>query len=248
MTNSRFKIQKGSGSSFRRYQELVVGTRDLGFLIKYELITMLFGNFPGALGILLRKWTYPWILGRVGRGVLFGHHITLRHPRKIFIGEGVIIDDYVMLDAKGETNRGIELGEGVFIGRQSILYGKNGNIVLEKKVNVGHRCIFYSSNQLTVGEGTMVAADCYLMSGGAYDLQSPEKFCDQDGMNTKGPLSIGSNVWLGAKVVVLDGVSIGENSVIGAGAVVVEPIAKNSIAVGVPAKIIRSNPSDSPLK
>jgi acetyltransferase-like isoleucine patch superfamily enzyme len=52
-----------------------------------------------------------------------------------------------------------------------------------------------------------------------------------------GDIFIGKNVWIGANVVILPGVSIGENSVIGAGAVVTESIPKSSLAVGVPAKV-----------
>jgi acetyltransferase-like isoleucine patch superfamily enzyme len=52
-----------------------------------------------------------------------------------------------------------------------------------------------------------------------------------------GDIFIGKNVWIGANVVILPGVSIGENSVIGAGAVVTESIPKNSLAVCFPAKV-----------
>ncbi|MBI1871692.1 MAG: acyltransferase [Chlamydiae bacterium] len=241
MTASSFKIQKGhSGSALRQYQDLVVGSRSLWFLFKFELITLLFGGISGALGLLLRKWTYPWILGKVGKGVVFGHHITLRHPQKIEIGEGSIIDDYVLLDAKGIQNKGIQIGENVFIGRQCIIYCKDGNIVLENRVNLGHRTILFSSNQLCLGQGALLAADCYCMSGGSYDYESPVKFVDQEGTLTHGPLSIGANVWLGAKVVVLDGASIGSGSVIGAGSVVTQSIPEKSVAVGVPAKVVKS--------
>lgn len=226
-------------SKWQQYCDLVVGSRSFWFCLKYELINLLLSPIPGALGIGLRKWIYPSILGKVGKGIIFGHHVTFRHPRKIEIGEGTVIDDYSMIDAKGSNNCGISIGKHVYIGRQSIIYCKNGDIVLEDKVNLGHRCIIFSANHLHIGEGTMVAADCYAMSGGVYDYKSPVKYAEQDGAISKGPLSIGSNCWIGAKAVILDGASVGNHSVIGAGAVVTDPVPERSIAVGVPAKVIK---------
>jgi acetyltransferase-like isoleucine patch superfamily enzyme len=52
----------------------------------------------------------------------------LRHPHKI-IGDNVVIDDLCCLDAKGTDNRGITIGNGVFVGRNTILSCKNGDIV-----------------------------------------------------------------------------------------------------------------------
>lgn len=53
------------------------------------------------------------------------------------------------------------------------------------------------------------------------------------------PIAIGDNVWLGANVIVLPGVTIGENSVIGAGSVVTKDIPANVIAFGSPCKVYR---------
>ena len=55
----------------------------------------------------------------------------------------------------------------------------------------------------------------------------------------KKPVIIGDNVEIGSNAVILPGVEIGNNSTIGAGAVVVENIPPNSIAAGVPAKVIK---------
>ena len=54
------------------------------------------------------------------------------------------------------------------------------------------------------------------------------------------PVVIGNNVWLGSRVLVLKGVSVGSNSVIGAGSIVVCSIPANSLAVGSPAKVVRT--------
>ena len=54
------------------------------------------------------------------------------------------------------------------------------------------------------------------------------------------PVTIGDNVWIGAKVMVTKGVTIGENAVIGANSVVTRDIPANSVAVGIPARVIRT--------
>lgn len=58
------------------------------------------------------------------------------------------------------------------------------------------------------------------------------------------PVSIGNDVWIGGNVTILPGVRIGDNVVIGAGAVVNHDIPSDSLAVGVPAKVIKSLPDD----
>ena len=62
----------------------------------------------------------------------------------------------------------------------------------------------------------------------------------RDKLEAAQPIVIGDNVWLGGGVIVLPGVTIGENSVIGAGAVVTKDIPANVVAVGNPARVLRS--------
>ena len=86
----------------------------------------------------------------------------------------------------------------------------------------------------------MIAAFSYILSGGQYDLSTPDiPFAEQSGTITEGPTIIGSNCWLGAHVVVLDGVSIGHHAVLAAGAVVTQNIDPDTLVGGVPAKVIR---------
>src|SRR5262249_13168790 len=108
-------------SSREKYAELVIGRSDLFSLRRYELIVALAQPHPGAFGLRLRKLLYPTLLGSCGRNVVFGQNVVLRHPHKIRIGDNVVIDDNCLLDAKGESNRGITIGSGVFIGRNTIV-------------------------------------------------------------------------------------------------------------------------------
>src|SRR5512143_3065996 len=90
-------------SALAKYQDLVVGSRSWAFLALHEAVILLTSWVPGALGLLLRRIAYPLLLGGVGRGAVFGQGVVLRHPRKIRIGDGVVIDDHVVLDAKGTS-------------------------------------------------------------------------------------------------------------------------------------------------
>lgn len=56
---------------------------------------------------------------------------------------------------------------------------------------------------------------------------------------SKGPVIIGKNVWIGDKATVLPGVTIGDGAIIGANSVVTKDIPANSIAVGIPAKVVK---------
>ena len=152
----------------------------------------------------------------------------------------MIIDDNCVIDAKGESNAGIRIGNNVFIGRNTIVYCKDGEIEIGDNVNIGVNCVIYAKNKVVIGRHAMIAAYCYVMSGGQYDYASEVPFSKQDSFS-RGETHIGESCWLGAKVVVQDAVKIGTRSVIGAGAVVTRDIPRESVATGVPAKVRVTN-------
>jgi acetyltransferase-like isoleucine patch superfamily enzyme len=233
-------IQKEFGanrSRRQRYADLVIGQSGMWPLIRYELTMLLSAWVPGALGLFLRSKLYPWILGRVGRNVAFGANVVLRHPHKIEIGDDVVIDDNCCLDAKGTTNRGISIARGVFLGRNTILSCKNGDIVLEEDANIGFNVEVFSAAQVRVGRKVLVAAYTYLVGGDhLYDRVDVPVL--EQGRTARG-IDVDDNVWLGAHVVVADGVRIGRDAVIGAGAVVTSDVPPFHVAAGVPARVIR---------
>lgn len=232
---------KGAGASaLQRYMDLVVGQRGYGKLIKYELIMMIAQKRAGALGLLLRKKLYPMLLGRVGGNVTFGADVVLRHPHKIHIGEGAVIDEHVLLDAKGEDNRGIEIGAGSYIGRNSIISCKNGDISLGENANVGWNCTIAATSSIRIGNNNIIAAYTYVIGGGNYrydNINGP--MCDNYDQEGKGGVVLGDDVWLGSHVAVLDGVTIDSGSVVASGSTVTRNLGANSINVGSPAKTVR---------
>ena len=225
-------------SAYRKYQDLVVGSRNPLRLVLHEAIVLFTSWVPGALGLLLRKITYPWLLGAVGRNVTFGHGVVLRHPGKVRIGDDVVIDDLVVLDAKGTANRGIDIGTGVFLGRGTILSCKDGDIVLGDHVNIGFQSEIFSGSSVTVGRYGLFAAYTYLVGGGhAFEGRGTPVI--EQARESKG-IHLGDNVWLGAGALVMDGVTIGDDVVVGAGAVVTGDLPAGAVAVGVPAKVVRT--------
>ena len=223
-------------SAREKYAALVVGRPGWGALVKHEMVIMCSQHVPGALGFALRKTLYPSLLGACGRNVIFGQNVVLRHPHKIRIGDDVVIDDNCLLDAKGETNRGIAIGNGVFIGRNTILSCKNGDIDVEDGANIGFNCELFSASHVRVGRDTLLAAYCYLI-GGDHDFSDTSTPVLSQSRTSAG-VSVGRGAWLGAGVKILDGVTVGDGAVIGAAAVVRDAVPAGAIAVGVPARVV----------
>jgi acetyltransferase-like isoleucine patch superfamily enzyme len=227
------------GTSGRaKYSALVVGRPGWGALLKHEAIVILAQPRVGALGLALRKALYPLLLGSCGRNVVFGQNVVLRHPHKIHIGHNVVIDDNCLLDAKGESNRGIRIGTGVFVGRNTILSCKNGDIELGDGANLGFNCEVFSASRVTIGRSVLIAAYAYVI-GGDHDFSDPSTTV-LDQPRVSAGVAIGDGVWIGAGAKILDGVSIGNHAVIGAAAVVRESVPAAAIAVGIPARVVSS--------
>jgi acetyltransferase-like isoleucine patch superfamily enzyme len=190
----------------------------------------------GALGLVLRKVLYPALLGSCGRNVVFGQNVVLRHPHKIHIGDNVVIDDNCLLDAKGSTNRGITIGSGVFVGRNTILSCKDGDIELADGANLGFNCEVFSASRVRIGKRVLMAAYSYVI-GGDHDFSDPSISVLDQSRKSDG-VTVGDGAWIGAGAKILDGVAVGDHAIVGAGAVVRDSVAASAIAVGVPARIV----------
>jgi acetyltransferase-like isoleucine patch superfamily enzyme len=226
------------GGSRAKYGALIIGRPGWGALLKYEFVVLLAQSVPGALGLALRKAAYPWLLGSCGRNVVFGQNVVLRHPHKIHIGDNVVIDDNCLIDAKGDSNAGIRIGRGVFVGRNTILSCKNGDIELSDGANIGFNCEVFSASRVAIGRDTLVAAYVYLV-GGDHDFSDPSVAVIAQRRRSAG-ITVGDGVWLGAGATILDGVTVGDRAIVGAGAVVRESVPAAATAVGVPARLVGS--------
>jgi len=225
-------------TAFQKYSEIVIGELNYGKLIKYEILTSFLSPLPGALGFFLRKQFYPQILGEMGRNSVIGKSVTLRHPQKIKIGQGVIIDDYVVLDAKGDRNKGIIIGDNVIIGRGTVISCKNGNVEIGGNTNIAMQCFIQSAKEVIVGKNVLFSAYVYLIGGGDHKFDRVDIPIIAQGQVVRG-IYIHDNCFIGAGAKIQDGVVVGKDSMIGTGSVVRESIPEFCISAGVPAKNIR---------
>jgi acetyltransferase-like isoleucine patch superfamily enzyme len=136
------------------------------------------------------------------------------------------------------VNEGITVGDGVFLGRGTILSCKDGDIVLGDHVNIGFHSEVFSGSRVTVGRYGLFAAYTYLVGGGHAFDQAGVPVLEQP--RTSRGIALGENVWLGTGVKVLDGVRVGRDVVVGAGAVVTTDLPDGVVAAGVPARVVRS--------
>jgi len=232
-----FDTRKSASS---KYREMYLGNLSFPGTIYYELVVLLFTQVPGAAGFFLRKKFFGALFKNVGRNVIFGKNITIRHPRKISLGSNVIVDDNCLIDAKGKTNRGITIGDNVTIGRNSSIVCKNGNITIGSGVNIttNVNLICGEDGEIVIGNNIDIGSFSHF-SGSTYDYNSsPDVLPSSQGRISKG-IVVEDTAWIGAGVTVIDGTRIGEKSIVAAGAVVTKDIPPYSVAMGVPARVVR---------
>lgn len=111
------------------------------------------------------------------------------------------------------------------------------NIEFDGFVYVNHNSVFLDCAKIKIGADTFIGPNC-----GLYTAVHPTNAKDRvAGKEWARPITIGNGVWLGGNVVVLPGVTIGDRAVIGAGSVVTKDIPPDTIAVGNPCRVIKTN-------
>jgi len=113
-------------------------------------------------------------------------------------------------------------------------YGFQTRIGARTFVNWGLICLDVA--KVTIGDDVQIGPNVQLLTA-THPLEPEPRRNKWEGSR---PISIEDNVWLGGGVIVCPGVTIGQNTVVGAGAVVTKDLPPNSLAVGNPAKVIRT--------
>lgn len=231
------------------YRRLCVGKEGLLYFIRYELTQLFLRNLQGGLGIFLRGIFCRPLFRRAGRKVFIAPGVTLRHPRRIELGDEVILDEGCVLDAKGDQGEGIRLGRRVFVSRQAHLGCKEGSISVGDNVSFGPFALVHSidASSVRVGSDVMIAAHCYLAGSASYRHERTDLPMAEQGLEQGRGIEIGDDVWIGASTVVLDGARVGRGSIIGALSLVRGEIPPYSIAFGIPATVRGTRDHGAPV-
>jgi maltose O-acetyltransferase len=134
----------------------------------------------------------------------------------------------------------LEVGERVRLvsttATLEIAVGSNGLLRIGESVFINYGCSIAATKSILIGARCTIGTHVIMMDNDFHRLE-PER---RNESPPSAPIVLEENVWLGARVIVLRGVTIGEGSAIGAGSVVASDIPPRAVAAGVPAKVIRS--------
>ena len=123
-------------------------------------------------------------------------------------------------------------------GRPGQREDRDGILGPEHAIIVGYGEPGDTSGLVSIGNGVRIAAHCMIVAGN-HRFEDTSKPIHGQGIEPK-PITIGDDVWIGGSVNIMAGVTIGHGSVIGAGSVVTKDIPPMSVAVGAPAKVIKT--------
>lgn len=185
-------------------------------------------------------------LSKIGRTL--AHELKSIQPRLLFLAAfGSLLPRHSCFRVRADLLRlaGFEIGHGVLVAtipKLSISRGGRGRLVVGERSFINVDCLIDLSEAVTVGRCVGIGQEVMILTA-SHRIGSRE--C-RIGDLTIAPVCIGDGAWIGARSVILAGVTIGSGSVVAAGAAVTRDVPPNALVAGVPARLIRELPSQPP--
>ena len=172
------------------------------------------------------------------KGVELGRHVRLG-PGVDFNLSGSYRNTLRVAGGRGQ----IRIGDQGWIEKGAVLWAFDGAIRTGTNVFLGPYVTIYGHGGVEIGDQTLVSMHSTILSSNHAVPEKGKEIRAQPDILL--PTKIGRDCWIGANAVILGGVTIGDGCVVGAGAVVTKDLPTYSVAVGVPAKIVRSREKES---
>lgn len=187
----------------------------------------------------LRGLWYRHRLAVCGAHLRIGRHVRILFPRYLAVGRSVALGDYTYLNAL--SRRGMRLGDFVrirefgWIQATSTFDALGEGLSVGEATYIGPRCLLGAGGGITIGRHVTIGADVHLLAEN-HVFREADRLIAEQGVSRRG-IVIEDDVWIGDRVIVLDGVRIARGAVVGAGSVVTRDIPPYAVAVGNPARI-----------
>jgi len=181
----------------------------------------------------LRKWkyayfkwaTWPW---RLSGNLVLGKHVGLMAPLRCD-GEGIV-----------------HVADRTKLGSPLAARCGNGEVLLQARtreavIRIGRHCAFSNNvsviavQSIEIGDECLIGDFVSIMDSDFHGIAPDRR---RTGPAQTAPVKLENNVWLGSRAIIQKGVTIGENSIVAPNAVVTSSIPPNSIAAGIPARVI----------
>ena len=203
----------------------------------------------GRLAARLVAWVTPpykarSFLARLNTKGYFAASVSI-YPRTLQFGDNLFVGDRVVI-FQGKDGGTIRLDHDVCLYSDIVIEtGNGGEVEIGAETHIQPRCqISAYKGSIRIGCRVEIAPNCAFYSYN-HGFRAGQPVRTQP-LQSKGDIIINDDVWIGVGVIVLDGVHIGRGAVIGAGAVVTKDIPPNSIAMGVPARVIKMRGDNFP--
>jgi virginiamycin A acetyltransferase len=139
--------------------------------------------------------------------------------------------------------KGVKLGDGVYVARGSRIWASDVTIGDHSRINGPIRLGGFSS--ITIGRYCAIGSGVTMRSSDHDTRRANIQVALHESLglgnlDVAGPVRVMNNVWIGDQVIILRGVTVGDGAVLGAGSIVTRDIPAFSVAVGSPARVIRS--------
>lgn len=174
------------------------------------------------------EWNYyKKRLANIGKNSQIGQNFSIINPDGISVGDNFSGGCDIALWSWNAVN----------------IKGDDCKLIIKNNVSITDRCIISAANRIEIGNGCLLGRDTFITDnshGENISINELNISPHERNIFSKGTVIIGDNVWTGKNVCIMPNVKIGNGAIIGANSVVTHNIPPYSVAVGSPAKVIKT--------